>query len=165
VADKPRRSLRPRLPGWRGLGIAAAILLLAGFAWFWWQGVPMLYEGVSGVSPADRLKAITDTRTAVLAGLAATGALGTLWLTARAQRFTAQALRVSEQTLGVSIQGHVTELYTKASDQLGSDQAAVRAFRHPQVRPTRARWVCRTAKRLLRQFLRSLLQPLYYPAR
>ena len=76
--------------------IAGAALLLAGFVWLWWQGVPAVYRNTPGVSPADQLKAVTDTRTALLAGLAAIGALGTFWLNARTQRFTAETLRISE---------------------------------------------------------------------
>ena len=54
--------------------------------WLWWQGVPALYPSTqlapgTKLTAADQLKAITDTRTTVLAGLAAVGALGTFWAT------------------------------------------------------------------------------------
>jgi hypothetical protein len=100
--------------------------LLAGFVWLWWAGVPLLYSGVNDISPADRLKAITDTRTALLAGLAALGALGTFWLNGRAQRFTAQTLRVSQQTYRITERGHLTDRYSKAIEQLGNDKLDVR---------------------------------------
>ena len=112
-------------------------MLLAGFVWLWWQGVPALYRSTPDVSPADRLKAVTDTRTALLAGLAAAGALGTFWLNSRAQRFTAQSLRLTEQTFRLAERsqeqtfrlterGHLTDRYSKAIEQLGSDKLDVR---------------------------------------
>jgi hypothetical protein len=61
---------------------------------------------------ADQLKAITDTRTALLAGLAAVGALGTFWLNARTQRFTAETLRISEANFELAERGHLTDRYT-----------------------------------------------------
>src|SRR3954451_22678549 len=105
MADEERE--RP----WRGsplarraLGVAGVVLLLIGFAWLWWLGVPAIYRSIPDVSTADRLKAITDTRTALLAGLAAFGALGTFWVNSRAQRFTAQALQVSEENFRLTQQ-------------------------------------------------------------
>jgi hypothetical protein len=55
----------------RTLSVAGVVLFLVGFAWLWWRGVPALYGTAGEVGPADRLKATTDTRTALLAGLAA----------------------------------------------------------------------------------------------
>jgi uncharacterized protein YjbI with pentapeptide repeats len=88
VANEERRP-----PIRRALAITAAVLLLAGFVWLWWKGVPALYQNTQNISEAERLKATTDTRTALLAGLAV-GALGTFWFNARRQRFTRAALWV-----------------------------------------------------------------------
>lgn len=87
ASDVTERPIRPAV---RALAVLAVIAFLVGFVWLWWAGVPALYRGVSDIQPPDRLKAVTDTRTALLAGLAALGALGTFWLNGRAQRFTAQ---------------------------------------------------------------------------
>ena len=72
------------------------------------------------------MKAITDTRTALLAGLAAIGALGTFWLNARTQRFTAETLRISEKNFQLTERGHLTDHYAKAIEQLGDDNLDVR---------------------------------------
>ena len=85
-----------------------------------------VYRNTPGVSPADQLKAITDTRTALLAGLAAIGALGTFWLNARTQRFTAETLRISEKNFQLTERGHLTDRYAKAIEQLGDDNLDVR---------------------------------------
>jgi hypothetical protein len=88
------------------------------------------------VSPADQLQAITATRTALLAGLAAVGALGTFWLNARTQRFTAETLRISEanfqlaersqkESFKLAERGHLTDRYTRAIAQLGDDKLDV----------------------------------------
>ena len=106
--------VRPRLWSviWRSLVVLA---LAALFVWIWWKVPPALYHNAEG----DRLKAITDTRTALLAGLIGVGALLTVWLNSRVYRITAQTLRVTEQ-------GHITERYTKAIEQLGSDKLDIR---------------------------------------
>src|SRR4029453_4968151 len=62
--------------------------------------------------PADRHKAITDTRTGLVAMLAAIGAAGGLAFTARTYR--------------LSREGHITDRYSKAIEQLGSDKIEVR---------------------------------------
>jgi hypothetical protein len=119
------------------IGVVGALVLLAGFGWLWWSGVPALYRGATDISPSDRLKAVTDTRTALLAGLAALGALGTFWLNARTQRFTAESLRIGEanfrlaersqqQTFELAERGHLTDRYTKAIEQLGDHNLDVR---------------------------------------
>ena len=143
VANEERRPWRRWPPLIRRvLSITGAVLVLAGFVWLWWQGVPALY-GSAELAPdtkltaADQLKAITDTRTALLAGLAAAGALGTFWLNARTQRFTAETLRISEanfqlaersqkESFKLAERGHLTDRYTKAIAQIGDDKLDVR---------------------------------------
>lgn len=100
---------------WRQrLWIALAVL----FALVWWLVPPLLYRH-TGAGQDARLKAITDTRTALLAGLVGVGALLTFWLNSRIYRITAQTLETTER-------GQITERYTKAIEQLGSDQLNVR---------------------------------------
>ena len=103
------------------LGVVAFILI-------WWLLPPMLYAATS--DEGVRVKAITDTRTALLAGLVGIGALGTFWINSRNVRLTAETLGLAEQsqkdTVKDAIERRVTELYTKAADQLGSEKAPVR---------------------------------------
>jgi Pentapeptide repeats (9 copies) len=122
-ADEEGRKGRPVA---RALGALGTILFLAGFVWLWWRWVPVLYQGFNGITQAERLTAITNTRAALLAGLVGIGALGTFWLNSRAQQFTAETLRVSQQTLRITERGHLTDRYTKAIEQLGGDKLDVR---------------------------------------
>jgi hypothetical protein len=108
--------LRRRWPAiWRVLLVLVPAAL---FGLIWWKAPPALYRNSEGGEDA-RLKAITDTRTALLAGLIGVGALLTFWLNSRVYRITAETLRVTEQ-------GQITERYTKAIEQLGSDKLDVR---------------------------------------
>ena len=88
------------------------------FILVWWLVPPWLYRH-TGTDKDAKLNAITDTRTALLAGLIGVGALLTFWLNSRVYRITARTLEVTEQ-------GHITERYTKAIEQLGSDKLDVR---------------------------------------
>jgi hypothetical protein len=73
-------------------------------------------RAASALSAADRLKAINDVRGTLLQGLAALVALGGVALGAVV---TLRQVRVSRE-------GHVIDLFTKAIEQLSSDQVAVR---------------------------------------
>jgi len=95
------------------LGLAAAVL----FVGIWWLVPPRLYH--EGGTDDGRLKAITDTRTALLAGLVGVGALGTFWLNSRTYSITARTFEVTER-------GHLTDRYAKAIEQLGSGTLDVR---------------------------------------
>jgi hypothetical protein len=94
------------------------IALATLFILVWLLGPPWLYRH-TGTDKDVKLKAITDTRTALLAGLIGVGALLTFRLNSRVYRITARTLEVTEQ-------GHITERYTKAIEQLGSDKLDVR---------------------------------------
>jgi hypothetical protein len=115
----PKEEQRSRPPWWfpvwhRRWWIALAML----FVLVWWLVPPWLYRH-TGTTKDAKLRAITDTRTALLAGLIGVGALLTFWLNSRVYRITARTLEVTEQ-------GHITERYTKAIEQLGSDKLDVR---------------------------------------
>ena len=102
MPEKEHRSLRARwLLVWqRRWWVALATL----FILVWWLVPPFLYRH-TGAAKDAKLKAITDTRTALLAGLIGVGALLTFWL---------------------NRQGQITDRYTKAIEQLGSDKLDVR---------------------------------------
>ena len=76
MADEHRRWWR-RHPPIRGvLSITGAVLLLGGFVWLWWQGVPALYRTAGSEPDVEnvRLNAVTTTRAALLAGFVGLGA-------------------------------------------------------------------------------------------
>src|SRR3954447_15127780 len=99
----PRRSL-PALAG-----VAAAALVVVVVIWV----LPsVLTEHPHIPKSADRHKAITDTRTGLVAMLAAIGAAGGLIFTARTYR--------------LSREGHITDRYSNAIEQLGNDKLEVR---------------------------------------
>ena len=116
--EKP---LRPRwIPPWLWqrrwwIGLGTLFILV------WWLVPPLLYRHSGGGEGAKnaQLEAITNTRNALLAGLIGVGALLTFWLNSRLYRITARTLEVTEQ-------GHITDRYTKAIEQLGSDNLDVR---------------------------------------
>jgi uncharacterized protein YjbI with pentapeptide repeats len=118
MPEEEHRSPRPSwLRPWlwqRRWWIALATL----FILVWWLVPPLVYRH-TGTGKDAKLKAITDTRTALLAGLIGAGALLTFWLNSRMYRITARTLEITEQ-------GHITERYTKAIQQLGDTELAVR---------------------------------------
>jgi hypothetical protein len=109
-----RRARRP-------LAVTGTVVLLAGFLWLWWQGVPALYQNAGGGPDVEnaRLSAVTTTRAALLAGFVGLGALGTFWLNSRIYRITARTFELTER-------GHLTDRYAKAIEQLGDDKLDVR---------------------------------------
>jgi len=96
-------------------------VLVAGFVWLWWRGVPALYRDAGGGEDGEnaRLSAVTTTRAALLAGFVGLGALGTFWLNSRVYRITARTFELTER-------GHLTERYSKAIEQLGDEKLDVR---------------------------------------
>ena len=88
MADDHRPWGRRRPPIRGVLSITGAVLLLGGFVWLWWQGVPALYRTAGSGPDAEnvRLNAVTTTRAALLAGFVGLGALGTFWLNSRVYR-------------------------------------------------------------------------------
>jgi len=101
--------------------ITGVVLLLGGFVWLWWQGVPALYRTAGSGPDVEniRLNAVTTTRAALLAGFVGLGALGTFWLNSRVYRITARTFELTER-------GHLTDRYSKAIEQLGNDNLDVR---------------------------------------
>jgi uncharacterized protein YjbI with pentapeptide repeats len=97
-------------PGWIAAG--ASYLLV------WWL-VPFALYRRTGTPKTNELEAITTTRTALLAGLIGVGALLTFWLNRKLYEVATKTLKVTEQ-------GQITERFTKATEQLGSDKLDVR---------------------------------------
>jgi hypothetical protein len=87
------------------LGLAAVVLLI-------WRVPQALYDYVPDANAKERAGAEATTRTGMFAGLAGVAALVGLIFTARTYRVTQR--------------GHLTDRYTKAIDQLGSEALDVR---------------------------------------
>jgi len=94
------------LTGLVGLAALAGVILAV------WKLPSLLYGDVSKASADARLQATSGFRTALVAGLAGLAALGSLAMATRTYRLTQQ--------------GQITERYTKAIEQLGSDKLDVR---------------------------------------
>jgi Pentapeptide repeats (8 copies) len=92
--------------------ILAGLAVLAGVVLAVWKVPPLLYGDVTAASPDARLQAANSFRTALIAGLAGLAALGSLAMAARTHQLTQQT--------------QLTERYTKAIEQLGSDKLDVR---------------------------------------
>jgi membrane protein implicated in regulation of membrane protease activity len=104
---------RRRRPWWvlvlaclLGLAALAAIILAI------WKLPSLLYGEVTQASPDARLQATSGFRTALVAGLAGIAALG--------------SLAIATRTYLLTQQGQITDRYTKAIEQLGSDMVDVR---------------------------------------
>jgi len=100
--------------GWRwwryvALGLAGLVGLV-GIVLLIWRVPPALYAYVP--NPKDRAAAEASTRTGLIAGLAGLGALG--------------SLAIATRTYWLTQQGQITDRYTKAIEQLGSEKLDVR---------------------------------------
>lgn len=79
----------------------------------------MLMDGVPNVQPSERLTAVTGTRAALLYGLIGIGAIGTFLVNILTSRVTAQTFKLTQR-------GYLTDRYSKAIEQLGSETLDVR---------------------------------------
>jgi hypothetical protein len=86
--------------------IAVGVLLLL----VWWLVPPLLYRRVAA-GPDAQLRAITDTRTALLAGLIGLGAVLAFWWRSRADRNAACYVRAIEQLASDTLDMRLGGLY------------------------------------------------------
>lgn len=109
VANRLTRRLRSRRPWILAYGLLFAAGLLVVIVWL----LPVVLTRHPVIpEPADRHKAITDTRVGLITLLVALGATGSLAYTARSYRLNRE--------------GQITDRYTKAVAQLGDETLAVR---------------------------------------
>lgn len=100
--------------------VGAAALLLFGAGFIELPGMVVDHDlGTGHVAPQDRLTAINDVRTTLLQMAAGV----VLFFGAYA---TWRQLRVSQDTLRITQEGHLTEQFGRAIDQLGGDKLDVR---------------------------------------
>jgi Pentapeptide repeats (8 copies) len=121
-------------PLWRKWPVLGAIVVVAlSLVWF----LPLLMYRHTGTDAATTLKAVTDTRTALVAGLAGVAALWSVSYTARSFDLNRRALEVNRraQTAAEAAQleshrlereAQLTGLYTTAVELLGSENLDMR---------------------------------------
>jgi Pentapeptide repeats (8 copies) len=115
-----RDSVRLRLQRRRSLLLVYAGLAVAGALVFAvWVLPSILTEHPHIPKSADRHKAITDTRTGLVAVLAAIGAAGGL-------AYTARTYRLGQETYRLAREGQITDRFSKAVEQLGNEKIEVR---------------------------------------
>ncbi|WP_409490698.1 pentapeptide repeat-containing protein [Amycolatopsis sp. cmx-11-12] len=115
---------------WVLLAAVAVVIVGAGVGWWLWQQA-------DGLAAADLARARTDAIRTGLTAAGGTGAALALLLAVRRQRSTEVALDLTDIDLAQKKQAaadaahdaterRITDLYTKAAEQLGSGKAAVR---------------------------------------
>jgi hypothetical protein len=112
------RRLRREWPWLRwamlGLALTAVVVAVLGPLPAWLTRHPS-----HGMTAAERLKAINDVRTTLVQALAGLALLGGLF-------FTARTFRLGAKNFDLAVQEQLTDRYTKAVEQLGSDKLDVR---------------------------------------
>jgi hypothetical protein len=119
---------------WRKWPVLGAIAVMAlSLVWF----LPLLMYRHTGTDSATRLKAVTDTRTALVAGLAGVAALWSVSYTARSFDLNRRALDLNrraqsaaeaaqQESHRLEREAQLTSLYTTAVQLLGSENLDMR---------------------------------------
>jgi len=124
-------------PGWhaaatrwldahRLFAIVLSIILLI-FLLFWlllWKLPQWQVAAVPEVK--DRIDLESKSRQTLVQIVGGAAALGALYFTAQTLRTSQETLRVNQKTLETTQQGQITERFSKAIEQLGSDNLAIR---------------------------------------
>lgn len=114
------------LPAWVVLLVATGVVVLTAAT----VAAVLLWVDVTGLSSKDRTTAQLDALKVGLSVGVGSGGVFALYLAARRQRSTeldlSQKSAAQTSTEADAIERRITELYTKAADQLGSDKPVVR---------------------------------------
>ncbi|MFF5115019.1 pentapeptide repeat-containing protein [Streptosporangium sp. NPDC000509] len=105
------------------------VLLVAGLAWVLGPGAAWVlehFDGVRGLAGKDLAAALDAVRGRALTIATGLIALVAVYYTARNAATARRTFELSAQGHRLSEQGHVTERYTKAIEQLGSDKLDIR---------------------------------------
>jgi hypothetical protein len=107
---------------------AIGVAVLAGLVFMIWLVPPALYHHVA--DPKTRTEATASTRTALIAAAIGLGAFGSLAVNTRVLRETQRANLETQRANTLSDErereAQITDRYTKAIEQLGSKELAVR---------------------------------------
>lgn len=107
----------------------AGLLLFGGLLWLLGPGAGWVLEhvdGVTGVSGKERAELLDAIRGRALTMATGVAALVAVYYTARNADTARRTYEVSQRTLALAEQGHVADRYTKAIEQLGSPELAIR---------------------------------------
>ncbi|CAL9336451.1 pentapeptide repeat-containing protein [Streptomyces griseomycini] len=117
---RPRRERLGRRRGAVGLLAGAVGLVVLGTVFVVLPGVVVDHDlAGASVAPQDRLKAVNDVRTALLQVIGGLVVLVGAYATWR-------QLRISQDNLRLTQEGYITDRFSRAVDQLGSDKLDVR---------------------------------------
>jgi len=108
---------------------AAGLLLLGGLLWLLGPGAGWVLEhvdGVTGVRGRERAELLDAVRGRALTMATGLVALVAVYYTARNADTARRTYEVGQSTLALAELGHVADRYTKAIEQLGSGEPAVR---------------------------------------
>jgi hypothetical protein len=107
----------------------AGLLLLGGLLWILGPGAGWVLEhvdGVTGVGGKERAELLDAIRGRALTMATGLVALVAVYYTARNADTARRTYEVSQSTLALAEQGHVADRYTRAIEQLGSAELAIR---------------------------------------
>jgi uncharacterized protein YjbI with pentapeptide repeats len=126
-ANDVQGDLGRRLPAWIVPAFAVGVVLgTAGMLWALWRWI----NGIPGLAGTDFATAKLDATKIALSVAVGGGGLFALYLAVRRQRATEQDLRdrraAQRHTEDDASERRITELFTRAADQLGSDKHTVR---------------------------------------
>ena len=107
-------------PRWAQISAAALGAACIAVVIIWM--LPSFLTRYPSVGGSERHKAITDTRTGLVAAVVAAGAAGGLAYTARTYRLSTKTLALSQETLALSTQGQFTDRYSRAIELLGDEE-------------------------------------------
>ncbi|WP_239114784.1 pentapeptide repeat-containing protein [Planotetraspora kaengkrachanensis] len=107
----------------------AGLVLLVVLVWILGPGAAWVLEsidGVTGLVGKDRAEALDAIRGRALTVTTGLAALVAVYYTARNAETTRRTYEVGQRQLALSEEGHLTDRYTRAIEQLGSSELAVR---------------------------------------
>lgn len=124
AAEPPASRTWPRMV----LAVAGLVLVI-GLGWLLGPGAGWVlehFDGVAGLTGAQRAGALDAIRGRALTIVTGLAALVAVYFTARNADTSRRTFEIGQHTLALTEQGQVTERYTKAIEQLGSVDLAIR---------------------------------------
>jgi len=108
------------------MAIIAAILVLTAFYVFWWRPEAELDSRQACLDPKDYLTLKNSIRTTAGQAIGGVAVLIGLFFAWRNLRVTQDNLKIAQDNLNLSAEGQITDRFTRAIDQLGSEKLEIR---------------------------------------